>query len=168
MSMFYKSITKEQSELIHKAALFFVATADPDLQSGPDGVGPVNVSPKGGVPLHILSPHRVAYLDYPGSGNETARHVKAGGPITVMVSCFEGENAAIVRLYGKATVTAVDESPIAEKLLGKPAGEIGPSARQVIDVEVTSTMTSCGYGVPVMEFARDRKKSDRGRQYKDG
>jgi len=35
------------------------------------------------------------------------------------------------------------------------------------DVEVTSTMTSCGYGVPVMEFARDRKNSDRGRQYKD-
>ncbi len=167
MSKFYKSITKEQSELIHKAALFFVATADPDLQSGPDGVGPVNVSPKGGVPLHILSPHRVAYLDYPGSGNETARHAKAGGPITVMISCFEGENAAIVRLYGKATVTAVDESPIAERLLGKPAGEIGPSARQVIDVEVTSTMTSCGYGVPVMEFNRDRKKSDHGRLYKN-
>lgn len=167
MSKFYKLITKEQSELIQKAVLFFVATADPELKSGPDAVGPVNVSPKGGVPLHILSPHRVAYLDYPGSGNETARHAKAGGPITVMVSCFEGENAAIVRLYGKATVTAVGESPIAEKLLGNPAADIGPAPRQVIDVEITSTMTSCGYGVPVMKFDRDRKKSDRGRHYKD-
>ncbi len=168
MAKFYKSITKEQSELIQKAGLFFVATADPNLECGPEDVGPVNVSLKGGVPLHILSPNRVAYLDYPGSGNETARHAKAGGPITAMVCCFEGENAAVVRLYGKATVTAVENSPIAEKLLGKPATVMGPSTRQVIDVEVTSTMTSCGYGVPVMEFARDRNKSDRGRLYKDG
>ena len=167
MSQFYKSITKEQSELINKAKLFFVATADPKLQSGSDGAGPVNVSPKGGVPLHILSPNRVAFLDYFGSGNETARHAKAGGPITVMVSCFEGENAAVVRLYGTATVTNIEDSPIAERLLEKPAIEMGPKARQVIDIEVTSTMTSCGYGVPVMEFNRDRKKSDRGRLYKD-
>ncbi|HEX9880524.1 MAG TPA: pyridoxamine 5'-phosphate oxidase family protein [Candidatus Binatia bacterium] len=167
MSKFYKSITREQAELINKSVLFFVASADPKLAGGPDGVGPVNVSPKGGVPLHILSPNRVAYLDYPGSGNETARHAKAGGPITVMVPCFEGENAAIVRLYGKATVTKLDDSPIAGRLLEKAATEMGPAARQVIDVEVTSTMTSCGYGVPVLEFARERKKSDRGRLYKD-
>lgn len=167
MAKFYKSITKEQAELIHKAPLFFVASADPDLSPGPDGVGPVNVSPKGGVPLHILSPSRVAYLDYPGSGNETARHSKAGGPITVMIPSFEGENAAIVRLYGKATVTKLEDSRLAERLLEKPATEIGPAARQVINVEVTSTMTSCGYGVPVLEFSRQRKKTDRGRLYKD-
>jgi len=52
--------------------MFFVATVDPSLANGPHDVGPVNVSPKGGVPLHILSPNRVAYLDYGGSGNETA------------------------------------------------------------------------------------------------
>ena len=27
-------------------------------------------------------------------------------------------------------------------------------------------MTSCGYGVPVMAFVRDRGKADRGRRYK--
>ena len=69
------------------------------------GIGPVNVSPKGGVPLHIVSPNRVAFVDYVGSGNETARHALADGPITVMVCSFEAEHAAIVRLYGIAHIT---------------------------------------------------------------
>src|SRR3954471_24859276 len=100
MATYYPSITNEQAELIRSADLFFVASADPRLATGPNEVGPVNVSPKGGVPLHILGPNRVAYLDYPGSGNETARHCAAGGPITVMVVSFEGGDAAIVRLFG--------------------------------------------------------------------
>jgi hypothetical protein len=28
-------------------------------------------------------------------------------------------------------------------------------------------MTSCGYGVPVMSFVRERRRADRGRKYKD-
>ena len=78
--------------------MFFVASADPELRPGPEGEGPVNLSPKGGVPLHILSPNRVAFLDYTGSGNETARHSTAGGPITVMIASFEAENAGIIML----------------------------------------------------------------------
>ena len=104
MATFHPSITDEQAALIRNASLFFVASADPQLADGPE-VGPVNVSPKGGVPLHILGPNRVAYLDYPGSGNETARHCKAGGPITVMVCSFDEGDAAIVRLFGRARVT---------------------------------------------------------------
>lgn len=71
--------------------MFFAASADPQLASGPNQAGPVNVSPKGGVPLHILGPNQVAYLDYRGSGNETARHYAAGGPVTIMVCSFEEE-----------------------------------------------------------------------------
>ncbi len=104
MASYYASITEEQAALIRGAPLFFVATADPHLASGPHGSGPVNLSPKGNIPLHILSPNRVAFLDYVGSGNETARHSLAGGPITVMVCAFEAEHAAIVRLYGTAWV----------------------------------------------------------------
>ena len=62
MATFYPSITDEQASLIKKATVFFVATADPALSEGPDGEGPRNISPKGGVPLHILSPNRVAFL----------------------------------------------------------------------------------------------------------
>src|SRR5919206_1672232 len=104
MATFYPSITDEQAELIRNAAVFFVATADPQLAHGPNGEGAVNVSPRGGVPLHVLSPNRVAFLDYAGSGNETARHSLAGGPLTVMVASFDEGDAAIVRLYGTARV----------------------------------------------------------------
>ncbi|MBK9709875.1 MAG: pyridoxamine 5'-phosphate oxidase family protein [Kouleothrix sp.] len=167
MASFYPSITDEQAALIQSAAVFFVATADPRLAWGPQGEGPVNVSPRGGVPLHILSPSRVAFLDYAGSGNETARHSLAGGPITLMVCSFGEDDAAIVRLYGTASVTPLADSPLAALLLERPAEEIKLPLRQVVEVEVERTMTSCGYGVPVMSFARDRRSADRGRRYKE-
>ena len=167
MATFYPAITDEQAALIRNAAVFFVATADPDLTPGPEGSGPVNVSPRGATPLHILSPNRVAFLDYVGSGNETARHSRAGGPITVMVCSFEEGDAAIVRLYGTAHVTALADSPLADVLLRQAAKELKSSPRQVIEVDVERTMTSCGYGVPIMSFVRDRRVADRGRRYKE-
>jgi hypothetical protein len=167
MATYYPSITDEQAELIRSADLFFVASADPQLATGPNDVGPVNVSPKGGVPLHILGPNRVAFLDYRGSGNETARQCGAGGPITVMVCAFDAEDAAIVRLFGRARVTPLEESPLAALLLEHPAAELKGKARQVIEVEIDNTMTSCGYGVPVMKLVRQRRAVDRGRRYKD-
>src|SRR2546421_6954439 len=145
MATYHASITDEQAALIRGATMFFVASADPQLASGPNEVGPVNVSPKGGVPLHILGPNRVAYLDYRGSGNETARHCAAGGPITLMVCSFEEGDAAIVRLFGRAHATPVSDSPIAQLLLEQPAAKLKGSARQVIEVEIDKTMTSCGY-----------------------
>jgi hypothetical protein len=166
MATYHPSITDEQAALIRNAPMFFVASAAPELATGPNAVGPVNVSPKGGVPLHILGPNRVAYLDYRGSGNETARHCAAGGPITVMICSFEGEDAAVVRLFRRARATPLEESPLAERLLGHPAAELKGKPRQVIDVEIDNTMTSCGYGVPVMQLVRQRRAVDRGRRYK--
>lgn len=166
MATFYPAITEEQDALIANAPLFFVATADPELAPGPHGVGPVNVSPKGGVPLHILDANRVAFVDYVGSGNETARHSLAGGPITVMVCSFEDDQAAIVRLYGTAQVTPIDQSPLAGQLLQETNPAAPAVARYVIEVAIEQTMTSCGYGVPVMSFVRNRRAVDRGTRYK--
>lgn len=168
MATCHASITDEQAALIRNATLFFIASADPQLANGPDGPGPVNVSPKGGVPLHILGPNRVAYLDYRGSGNETAKHCAAGGPVTVMVCSFEEGDAAIVRLFGKARATPLDESPLAQRLRRPPAEDVKGRARQVIEVDIEKTMTSCGYGVPVMKLVRQRRTADRGRRYKEG
>jgi hypothetical protein len=165
MATYHPSITDEQAALIRNAPLFFVASADPRLANDGD-VGPVNVSPKGGVPLHIIDSNRVAYLDYAGSGNETARHCASGGPITVMIASFEGEDAAIVRLFGTARVTPLAESPLAGLMRAHPAANL-KTQRQVIDVTIEKTMTSCGYGVPVMQLARQRRVVDRGRRYKE-
>jgi hypothetical protein len=167
MATFYPAITDEQAELIRGATVFFVASADPRLAPGPNGEGPVNVSPRGGVPLFILAPDRVAFLDYAGSGNETSRHSLAGGPVTLMVCSFSAEDAAIVRLYGKATVTPVADSSLGAMLLEHPAEEIKLPLRQVVEVAVERTMTSCGYGVPIMSFEYDRTVKNRGRRYKE-
>jgi hypothetical protein len=167
MATYYDHITPEQAALIEQSAVFFVATADPSFALGPHEVGPVNVSPKGGTPLLIVSPQRVAYLDYAGSGNETARQLALGSPITIMVCSFDQEDAAIVRLYGHATAVDLADSPLAEQLLQKQAEELKLPLRQVIDITVERTGTSCGYGVPIMAFDRDRRSADRGRSYKD-
>jgi hypothetical protein len=166
MATYHTSITDEQAVLIQSAPMFFVASVDPDLAKGPGDVGPVNLSPKGGVRLHILNSRRVAYLDYPGSGNETARHAAAGGPMTIMVCAFDAEDASIVRLFGKAHVTPFAESPLAEVLARESTSEL-KAPRQVIEIEIEQTMTSCGYGVPVMTLVRERRAVDRGRKYKD-
>ena len=165
MATHYTSITAEQAALIRNAPLFFVATADPNLKDGHDGTGALNLSPKGGTPLHILTPNRVAYLDYPGSGNETARHAISGSPITIMVCSFEEGDAGIVRLYGHARIVELDDSPLARKMLETPAQEL-QKPRQVIEINIEKTQTSCGYGVPVMTLVRERRTADRGRKYK--
>ena len=166
MASHHDAITDAQALLLRNAKVFFVASADPAQAKGPHGIGAVNVSPKGGVPLLLVSPTRVAWIDYPGSGNETARHAQAGSPVTLMACSFDEGDAAIVRLYGRATACGIHESPYAEALLD---GNTGPTknVRQVIVLDVEATMTSCGYGVPVMEFVRQRGPEGRGRRYKE-
>jgi hypothetical protein len=128
----------------------------------------VNLSPKGGGPLQILSPTRVAFLEHRGSGNETARHSLAGGPITVMVCSFEEENAAIVRLYGTARVTPLEDSPLADRFRDQTAAFATWPRRQIVEIDVESTATSCGYGVPVATCMRTRQVAERGRLSKVG
>jgi len=168
MADWYDSITDDQAALIKNAPLFFVASADPGLVDGPNGAGPVNISPRGGVPLHVLGPSRVAFVDHAGSANETARHSVAGGPVTVMVCSFEEEDAAIVRLYGRARVATPADSPVAGLLEECPSKDIGMPVRQVIEIDIERTMTSCGFGVPVMSMVRERRVTDRGRRYRKG
>jgi predicted pyridoxine 5'-phosphate oxidase superfamily flavin-nucleotide-binding protein len=162
----YERITPAQADLLRNAQVFFVASVTPDLAPGPSGEGAVNVSPKGGVPLHVLDDHHVAYLDFPGSGNETARHAGAAGPITLMAMSMSATDAAIVRLYGHATITPVAELPADNPLLDAPDATL-KHPRQVVTITVEATQTSCGYGVPVFEFVSQRPKAGRGRRYKE-
>ena len=163
MGTFYDAITEEQADLVRRTPLFFIASCAPDCAPGANGQGAVNVSPKGGVPLHILDASTVAYLDYPGSGNETARHALAGGPVTVMICSFD-DDAAIVRFYGTARIHPAD-APIFARMGAERADALG-NPRQVVEIAVTRTQTSCGYGVPLLENPRSRRKDQRGRRYK--
>ncbi len=166
MATYQDRITPEQAALIRESRIFFVASADPELGDGPAGPGPVNLSPKGGVPLHVIDERRVAYLDYRGSGNETARHAAAGGPVTLMVMAMGDGDAAIVRLFGHARVLPLGGTDLANRVAAEPAPDLGLPERQAIEVDVERTQTSCGYGVPVFEYRGERVRAQRGRRFK--
>lgn len=159
-------ITEKQAALIRNAHVFFIASIGSELTDGPNGVGPVNLSPKGGTPLHILGPNRVAYLDFGGSGNETARHASLNGPATIMICSFEQEEAAIVRLYGKTTTESIEDSELEAIVRNGVGDDPIMRDRQIVVMDIERTMTSCGYTIPVMDFVRERRKEDRGRRYK--
>jgi len=125
--------------------IFFVATAP---QSG----GHVNVSPKGLDTFRVLAPTQVAYLDLVGSGVETVAHLRENGRITIMFCAFCGP-PRILRLYGKGR--AVEPGEQDWERLARLFPE-HPGARSVVLVELERIADSCGYGVPLFEFAGER------------
>jgi hypothetical protein len=139
------AITDELAAFIAAQRVFFVATA-------PTDGGHVNLSPKGLDTFTVLDPSTVAYLDLTGSGIETVAHLRENGRITIMFCAFDGK-PNIVRLYGRGEVIPTGE-PAADALLPR-FGEY-PGARSVIRVRVDRVSTSCGYGVPLLEYEGER------------
>jgi predicted pyridoxine 5'-phosphate oxidase superfamily flavin-nucleotide-binding protein len=146
MGKIYSTLDEAVTQFIHAQPVFFVATAPLDAR------GHVNVSPKGLDTFRILGPKTLAYLDLTGSGVETVAHVKENSRITLMFCAFAGP-PKILRLYGRARVLEPQnvEYPA---LLGRfPDFE---SARAIIVVEVIRIADSCGYGVPLFKYEKDR------------
>ena len=145
MAEFFESLNDAQRAFIAKQPVFFVATAA-------DGAR-INLSPKGMDCFRVLDDNTVAYLDVAGSGNETNAHLLADGRITIMFCAFESP-ALILRLYGRgAPVLPQDEgwADLARHFT------LLPGTRQIFKVAVETLQTSCGWGVPHMEFARERE-----------
>jgi hypothetical protein len=144
MSNWYKVITPELKQFIAAQKVFFVATAPAQ--------GRINLSPKGMDTFRVLSPNRVIYLDITGSGNETAAHLRENGRITIMFCSFD-KTARIARLYGHGHTIHPHDANWQEYLaMFLPE----PGVRQIMEIDIESTMTSCGYGVPYMETLNER------------
>ncbi|MGH7839595.1 MAG: pyridoxamine 5'-phosphate oxidase family protein, partial [Candidatus Binataceae bacterium] len=144
MSNWYEQITPEIKEFIAAQMMFFVATAP--------SAGRINLSPKGMDTFRMLSEKRVIYLDITGSGNETAAHLFENGRITIMFCAF-GKSPRIVRLYGRGRTLHPRDARWSEYLAMFPAT---PGLRQIMEIDVDSAMTSCGYGVPKLERLSER------------
>ena len=135
MGKVHDRIDTKLAEWIGRQRLFFVGTAPADG-------GHVNVSPKGPIEsFRIVDEQTVEYDDHVGSGAETTAHLRENGRICVMLCAFEGP-PRIVRLHGRGEVL--------------PADDVGDGVRGVIRVHVDRVSDSCGYGVPLMEFAGER------------
>ena len=134
-------------EFILQQHIFFAASAAAE--------GRVNVSPKDGAALRILSPNRVAYLDQTGSGNETAAHLRAHGRLTLMFCAFAGA-PLILRLYGQGRALPRGGLAYADLLASSFSNEERPGSRQIMVLDIDLVQTSCGYGVPLFEYVADR------------
>ena len=143
---FFESIRDEQIQFIDRQEMFFVATAPLSAEAR------INLSPKGIDSFRVISPQRVAYLDLTGSGNETSAHVAENGRITVMFCAFAGK-PLILRLYGKGR-TVLPDDPRWQEYEGQFPDLVG--VRQVIEIDVDSVQTSCGFSVPLYEFRGQR------------
>lgn len=135
---------------IEAQPMFFVATA-------PSGSsGHVNVSPKGMTGTFVvLGDHRVAYLDFHGSGAETIAHLRENGRITLMFCAFDGP-PNIVRLHGRGRAVPVTDPEYREllRLFAQPPDT--HAARSIIEIDVDRVSDSCGYSVPLMAYQGDR------------
>ena len=143
----HPAITPELQAWIEAQPVYFLASAPLS------GDGHVNLSPRGLDSLRVLSPQRVALLDITGSGNETAAHLWENGRLTVMLCAFAGA-PRILRLYGRARVCLPGSAEF-DALRGHFDPGL-PGVRQVFDLAVTRAQTSCGFGVPLMEFCGQR------------
>lgn len=129
--------------------VFFVASAP----SG-DG-GHVNCSPKGRDSFRVIGPTAVAYLDHLGSGIETVAHVQQNGRIVLMFCAFEGR-PRIVRLHGRGQVVRAGSAEFAA--LAAHFGDLPHGVRGALLIEVTRVSDSCGFGVPLYRFEREREE----------
>ena len=146
MAKRYDEITQELMQFIWQQQMFFVATAPAD--------GHVNLSPKGLDSLRVLDPNTVIWLNVTGSGNETAAHVLENGRMTIMFCAFEGK-PLILRLYGEARVVHPRDAEW-ESLLAHFDALADAGARQIFELKVSMVQTSCGMGVPLLDYQGQR------------
>lgn len=140
----YQELTKRHIDFIAQQQIFFVATATEDSY--------INLSPKDSNSLHIINNNELLWLNLTGSGNETAAHLQSNDRMTIMFCAFSG-NPSILRLYGNAKTYSNNDKKWADYLSIFPniAG-----ARQIIHMNITLAVNSCGFGVPKYDFISQR------------
>ena len=136
-------------DFISAQRLFFVGTAAPE--------GTINVSPKGGDSLRVLSSKQILWLNITGSGNETAAHLRVSDRMTLMFCAFEGP-PMILRCYGKARAIHPHEPDWQQY---EPLLPSHRSARQLVLMDLDFVLTSCGFGVPFYDHVGPRDNMDK-------
>ena len=140
----YDDLAPPLQKFIEKQHIFFSGSAARE--------GRINVSPKGMDSLRILSPSRIVWRNFTGSGNETATHLADSPRMTLMWCAFEGP-PTILRVYGTARAIHRNDADWAElDSLFQP----DPAARQLFDLSIELVQKSCGYAVPEMDYKQDR------------
>jgi len=146
MAHFFDELNEEMKTFINKQHMFFVATAPKE--------GKINLSPKGFESLKILNNNKILWLNYFGSGNETAAHLLEDDRMTLMFCAYDGD-PLIIRVY--ATVTVIQEKDDNWEQYCKEFEQL-KGARQIFELQIQSVNSSCGWGVPLYEYKGQRDK----------
>lgn len=145
MAKQYKKLTQKDKDFINKQKLFYLA-------SGSNAE--VNLSPKGYDSIRILNDSQLIFLDFPGSGNRTARDIVNDGEVTLLFNAFEGD-ALILRLFCKGEIIALEDGRFTGYV--ERFGVNSTSIRQLFLFDIYAVETSCGEAIPYMEFKAERK-----------
>ena len=140
----YKVLTSEDITFINEQHLFYIASC-----SGAE----VNLSPRGFDSARVIDDQRLVFLDYPGSGNRTARDIDAGGEVTVVFNAYRGP-AKILRLFCKGKLIEKDDEAFKDyqTLFNVDASLL----RRIVELNIYAVESSCGMGVPKMQYQKER------------
>lgn len=147
MAKITNKLSEDDIKFIKNQKMFFVATTPKN--------GKINLSPKGlDDTFKIVDENTILWLNYFGSGNETATHLLEDNRMTIMFCAFEGE-ATILRLYCTAKAIQEKDKNWEEYIKIFP---IQRASRQVFEVKIEAVNNSCGMGVPLYNFVSQRKE----------
>ncbi|ANW25645.1 pyridoxamine 5'-phosphate oxidase [Vibrio coralliilyticus] len=141
----FSELSDKHITFIEQQKLYFVGTAADS--------GSVNLSPKGGDSLRVISPTQIAWLNLTGSGNESAAHVLNNPRMTLMFCAFEGA-PLILRAYGQASVLHNKDADW-EKYASLFPESV--AARQIFILDINMVQSSCGMSVPYFSYEGDRE-----------
>ncbi|MFK8035214.1 MAG: pyridoxamine 5'-phosphate oxidase family protein [Hyphomicrobiales bacterium] len=139
-------------DFIERQKIFFTASATDSSR--------VNMSPRSTDCFRVIDNNSVIYLDRTGSGDETAAHMLADGRMTVMFCALEGP-PRILRLYGKGEIVHRNSTDFAKLLKTHFNDEAPMGLRQLVLLRFDLVKTSCGYGVPLFSYEKERESIDR-------
>ncbi|AIU67076.1 pyridoxamine 5'-phosphate oxidase family protein [Vibrio coralliilyticus] len=141
----FSELSDKHISFIEQQKLYFVGTAADR--------GSVNLSPKGGDSLRVISPNQIAWLNLTGSGNESAAHVLNNPRMTLMFCAFEGA-PLILRAYGQASVLHNKDAEWKKYVSLFPESV---AARQIFILDINMVQSSCGMSVPYFTYEGDRE-----------
>ncbi|KFI12332.1 pyridoxamine 5'-phosphate oxidase family protein [Vibrio coralliilyticus] len=141
----FSELSDKHIAFIEQQKLYFVGTAADR--------GSVNLSPKGGDSLRVISSTQIAWLNLTGSGNESAAHVLNNPRMTLMFCAFEGA-PLILRAYGQASVLHNKDVEWKKYVSLFPESA---AARQIFILDINMVQSSCGMSVPYFIYEGDRE-----------
>lgn len=152
MAKEFPGLSAHHREFISRQHMFFTASAAAGAH--------INISPRSTDMFRVLGDNAACYLDRTGSGNETAAHLRADGRLTIMFCAVDGP-PLILRLYGRGRAIARGSAEYARLLAAEFTNTEPLGARQIVRLDFDLVKTSCGYGVPLMDYRQERDTMDR-------